>query len=364
MKKRLLVLAALGFAGAASAQSSVTLFGVLDADVSHYSQGGLSRTMLGSSGNTPSQLGFRGTEDLGGGLSANFWLEAALLNDSGAGAATGGGLSFSRRSTVSLAGDFGEIRLGRDFSPSYWNHVMFSAFGTVGPGAGSSITQGGTNSVTKTFNNNAIAYLWGFAPNVTASVGRGVYAELMYAFPESVSGQPALNQYAGGRLGYAAGPVNAAISYAQSKGVPYPADALAGYSTYKEFNLGGSYDLGVAKLMAHVGTNNSDAAGTKYTHWGLGARIIAGPGYIPVSFNSIKQNNAAGSGGNEVAVGYVYYLSKRTALYATVAHINNKNNGTYTFVGGNGSNNPQFSGVPGFSYGNGTGYDVGMRTSF
>ena len=142
MKKRLLVLAALGFVGAASAQSSVTLFGVLDADVSHYSQGGLSRTMLGSSGSTPSQLGFRGTEDLGGGLSANFWLEAALLNDSGAGAATGGGLSFSRRSTVSLAGDFGEIRLGRDFSPSYWNHVMFSAFGTVGPGAGSSITRG------------------------------------------------------------------------------------------------------------------------------------------------------------------------------------------------------------------------------
>ena len=158
--------------------------------------------------------------------------------------------------------------------------------------------------------------------------------------------------------------MNAAISYAQSKGVPYPADALAGYSTYKEFNLGGSYDLGVARLMAHVGTNNSDAAGTKYTHWGLGARINAGPGYIPVSFNSIKQNNAAGSGANEVAVGYVYYLSKRTALYATVAHINNKNNGTYTFVGGNGSNNPQFSGVPGFSYGNGTGYDVGMRTSF
>ncbi|MEO6973916.1 MAG: porin [Rhodoferax sp.] len=364
MKKSLVVLAALGFVGVACAQSSVTLFGVVDADVSHYSQGGISKTMQGSSGNSPSQLGFRGTEDLGGDLSANFWLEATLLSNSGSGLATGGGLSFSRRSTVSVAGDFGEVRLGRDFSPSYWNHVMFSAFGTVGPGAGSSITQGGTYAVTKTFNSNAIQYLWGYAPNAMANVGRGVYAQLMYAFPGTVSGQPALNQYAGGRLGYAAGPLNAAVSYAQSKGTPYPVDALAGYSTYKEFNLGGSYDFGVAKLMAHVGTNNSDAAGTKYTHWGLGTRIIAGPGYIPVSFNSIKQNNASGSGANELAVGYVYFLSKRTALYATAARIHNKNNGTYTFVGGNGSNNPQFSAVHGFTYGNGTGYDVGVRTSF
>ena len=104
----------------------------------------------------------------------------------------------------------------------------------------------------------------------------------MYAFAENVSGQPALGQYTGGRLGYANGPVNAAISYAQSKGTPYAADVAAGYSTFKEFNLGGAYDFGMAKLMAHVGTNNSDVAGTKYTQWGIGAKINAGSGYIPV----------------------------------------------------------------------------------
>jgi len=84
MKKSLITLAVLAFASAASAQSTVTLFGVMDADIGHYSQGGFSKTMVSTSGNGPSSLGFRGMEDLGGGLSAAFWLEAALLNDTGA----------------------------------------------------------------------------------------------------------------------------------------------------------------------------------------------------------------------------------------------------------------------------------------
>ena len=357
--------------GAASAQSSVTLWGVVDADVSHYSQGNLTRTLMSTSGNAGSQLGFRGTEDLGGGLSANFWLEAGLLNASGSGAATGGGLDFNRRSTVSLAGHFGEVRLGLDYTPSFVNHFAFDPFFDGGPGAGTNITltggangAAGANLLTAVRASNSVEYLWGFAPNALAVVGRGPYAQLMYAFAGNSSGQPALGEYAGGRFGYASGPVNAAISYAQSKGKPYAADAAAGYSTYTEFNLGGSYNFGVAKLMAHIGTNDSDVAGTKATQWGVGAIIPAGQGYIPVSYNSIKQNDATSDGADQFAIGYVYYLSKRTALYATVSHINNKNNGHYSFFGGNGGGNPAFYAVPGFAYGDGTGYDVGLRTSF
>lgn len=373
MKRNLVALAALAFVGAASAQSSssVTLWGVVDADVSHYSQGNLSKTLMSTSGNAGSQLGFRGTEDLGGGLSANFWLEAALLNNTGTGATASGGLAFNRRSTVSVAGNFGEVRLGRDYTPSFLNHFVFDPFFDNGPGAGTNITltgggngAAGANPATTVRSSNALEYLWGFAPNALAVVGSGVYAHLMYGLAGNTSGQPALGEYAGGRVGYANGPINAAISYAQSKGAPYAADAAAGYSTYKEFNLGGSYEFSVAKLMAHVGTNNSDVTGTKYTHWGIAARIYAGPGYIPVSYNSIKQNDATSAGANQVAAGYVYLLSKRTALYATVSHINNRNNGRYTFFGSNGGGNPGFTSVPGFAYGNGTGYDIGLRTSF
>ncbi len=151
MKKSLIALAVLAsLAGMASAQSSVTLFGIVDATVA-YGKGTVSKkTQLTNSGYNSSRLGFRGTEDLGGGMSASFWLEAGLNNDNGTGAATntnnqasGGalagmngsqGLTFNRRSTVSLAGGWGELRLGRDYTPQFWNLTVFDPFGTNGVG--------------------------------------------------------------------------------------------------------------------------------------------------------------------------------------------------------------------------------------
>ncbi|MGD9760499.1 MAG: porin, partial [Comamonas sp.] len=107
--------------GAASAQSKVELFGVVDVGVAHLGGSGASKTGLSTGGANISRLGFRGTEDLGGGLKAGFWLEAGLDVDSGAGKATGGGLNFNRRSTVSLMGNWGEVRLGRDDSATFLN---------------------------------------------------------------------------------------------------------------------------------------------------------------------------------------------------------------------------------------------------
>src|SRR3954470_15114994 len=99
MKKSLIALAVLAAAGAASAQSSVTLFGIVDATVQHVSNsgpGGGSVTRLHNSGESSSRLGFRGTEDLGGGMSGSFWLEAGLNNDDG----TGQTLSTNNQSTL------------------------------------------------------------------------------------------------------------------------------------------------------------------------------------------------------------------------------------------------------------------------
>src|SRR5688572_8621132 len=120
MKKSLIALAVMAAAGAASAQSSVTLFGIVDATFNHGRADGGSRvTQLTNSGYNSSRLGFRGTEDLGGGMSASFWLEAGISNDDGraGGAIPAGnqgvtiagnsGLNFNRRSTVSLAGGWG-----------------------------------------------------------------------------------------------------------------------------------------------------------------------------------------------------------------------------------------------------------------
>ena len=123
MKKSLLALAVLGaYAGVASAQSSVTLYGTVDLNGRYVKQdvtsGESKRWSLGRDGINSSQLGFRGIEDLGGGLKAGFLLLSSVGADSGdigAGqSATGSGKFWTRRATVSLFSNAGELRLGAD----------------------------------------------------------------------------------------------------------------------------------------------------------------------------------------------------------------------------------------------------------
>ena len=202
MKKSLIALAVLAASGAAMAQSSVTLFGVVDATV-RYVDGGTNGNIwsLTNSGYNSSRLGFRGTEDLGGGLSASFWLEAGVNNDNGTGSATSTnntvagsasantgtqGLTFNRRSTVSLAGTWGEVRLGRDFVPYFLNTTIFDPFGTNGVGGVSNFTLVGLGLLTGNSLNstaagvrasNSIGY---FMPNLG-----GFYGQAMIAMGEN-----------------------------------------------------------------------------------------------------------------------------------------------------------------------------------
>ena len=143
MKMKLFALAALSAAsGVASAQSSnVTLFGVVDVNLRYVNNDGGTQYQMSQDGLASSRLGFRGTEDLGGGLTASFWLEGALNPDIG----TASGQSWQRRSTVSLAGGWGELRLGRDYTSTFWNLGVFDPFGTVGVGnAGNLVIVPGT----------------------------------------------------------------------------------------------------------------------------------------------------------------------------------------------------------------------------
>ena len=100
----------------AYAQSNVTLFGVLDVNARYVKNGDEKLKTLGSGGINTSRLGVRGTEDLGDGLKAGFWLETGLNVDSGT--QSDATRFWNRRATVSLSGNFGEVRLGRDFTPT------------------------------------------------------------------------------------------------------------------------------------------------------------------------------------------------------------------------------------------------------
>ncbi|MGJ7503778.1 porin [Variovorax sp. ZT5P49] len=414
MKKSLVALAALAVAGVASAQSSVTLFGVVDASISGYSstsrdlntatlanpfylnQGSrkVSRTELANSGYNSSRLGFRGTEDLGGGLAASFWLEAPIKNDDG----SEGVATFARRSTVSLSGGFGEVRLGRDYTATFWNDTVFDPFGTNGVGTNlifsssaalgafgtpAASTGAATNTGTSNYvrASNVVGYF--LPPNLG-----GFYGQVQYGFAEKTKYSPGLStpnvansqrqgRYVGGRFGYANGPLDVALAYGSSTvGDDYYAGTTTKTNT---LNLGASYDFGPVKLFGELSKvkNKVDyevtplaggRADTDVTGYLLGATVPVGAGLIRASWSHVKYDlnapttlfgvNTPDPKANKLALGYVHNLSKRTALYATVARISNKNGAALT-VGG-----ASFVTTGGFTPRSSTGYDFGIRHAF
>ena len=380
MKKSLLALAALtAFAGVASAQSSVTLFGVVDLNARNVKNGSAgSLKTLSTDGLASTRFGVRGVEDLGGGLRAGFWLEAGFGADTAAGASAGtdasgnrigtGGLVFNRRATLSLLGGFGEVRLGRDYTPTFWNHTIFDPFGTNGvasqtnlitPASGASgsnttrvlgYTSNGQNAGTSTGTvvraDNSIGY---FLPTMG-----GLYGQVMIAAGEGFTGA----KYVGGRFGYSAGPINVAVAVGRTE-VTSSADLSA-------VNFGGSWNLGFATLMAQFHTYEADRTGAagftldrSLDNWMIGA-------VMPMGASSFKFSYAKSSGefsdtvrdgdATQLGLGYQYDLSKRTALYANYSRVKN-NNGARFYASGSGLLNAGTNFTS-------TGYEFGVRHSF
>jgi predicted porin len=346
MKKSLLALAALGaFASTASAQSSVTLFGIVDAAWGRVSAGGRSVTGVSNSGINSSRLGFRGVEDLGGGLRAGFWIEGQLTNDDGNAA----GQTWQRRSTVSLLGGFGEIRLGRDYTPHFWNTTFFDPFGTNG--VGSAMTpnlMGAANTAANASlavrSNNSIGY---FLPG---GLG-GLYGQVMLAFGEQPSNaaNKDQNDYFGFRVGYAGGPLSAAFAYGKTDGATTAADL-------KYTNWAVSYDLGAVKPMFQWNQEKA-GSGTKVTGWLLGATAPMGQGEFRIAYSDYDVKNSSNDW-KKFALGYVYNLSKRSAMFASYARVSNSGAQNRSVA-----NNGLSAGAAAAG-GNSTGFELGVRHVF
>jgi len=376
MKKSVLALAVLGtFAGVASAQSSVTMFGVVDLNLSYINNNDATYSM-GQDGMASSRLGFRGVEDLGGGLKASFWLEGALGPDTGTGTSSfgngantiatstsNGAFQFRRRSTVSLSNQWGELRLGRDYTPTFWNWTVFDPFGTNGIGAATNLVLGaelrGATSAGDAFGtlvraNNMIQYI---LPN--GVFGPGLYGQLSLAAGENA----ALNKYWGGRIGYAAGPFDIAASYGQT-GVD-AADTL----NLDNWNIAGSWNFGaIGKFSAFYGnvTVGTPTGDVESENWFIGYVVPFGQWNFKASYGGVNQSGifgAANFNGNDAsqwALGADYNLSKRTAIYATVSSLNNGGpNGASL-----GTNYTVASTTPLARGESSTGFQVGIRHSF
>lgn len=335
-------MAALLACGIASAQSNVQLYGTIDTGVAHGKGSVSDRTSLINSGTNSSMLGFRGVEDMGGGLFAGFWAEAGVNTDSGAGQGTntnnqnsgvaaalagGQGLTFNRRMTVSLGGNWGELRLGRDYTPQWSNHSHSDPFGTQGIGtnqaANSMVTfaQGGTSGVSVRAS-NSIGYLYNYAANGGPSQGFNIRA--MYYLGENPSNTPTEKDGTGWgvRAGYNAGPLEVFLSTSRTK-------FAAGDS--EQTSISGFYDFNVVKLSAQW---NADKQGPVKGKGGLiGAMVPVGPWQFKFAVSTYKADSPGNPKSTKFAAGYVYNFSKRTAWYGTIAQIKNSGSATQALAG-------------------------------
>lgn len=387
MKKTLLALAIAGaFSGAAFAQSSVTLFGVADTGYTYVKGDGNGNIKgMSVSGLNSSRIGVRGTEDLGGGLKANFWFEAGVNTDSGAGAATntnnqstgssGTGLSFNRRMFVGLSGGFGEVRLGRNYTPIFMQITSNDPFGTNGVGETnievlSGLVPGNGVIATTVRASNAIEYL------TPPGIG-GVYVHGMYALGENASNAGTATvgtndgRMVGIRAGWAGGPADVSVAYNKTDYLQ-----LATQGSYTVMGIGGTLTFGAFKPMFQVVKHKIDIANVtaqdpERTDFLLGLVASFGATDLRVAYNhySLKHVTPNAStlcptctndGAVQYSIGPVYNLSRRTAVYGTYSLVDNKGNGNAfqvqtTAVGGRPAMTPG---------GKSSGFEVGLRHSF
>jgi len=353
MKKSLIALAVFGsFVGAASAQSSITVFGIVDLSANSVKNGSTTLKSMDSNQLNSNRLGFRGVEDLGGGLIASFWIEAGLSNDTGVvGGSNGKDTAFfNRRSTVSLSGGFGEIRLGRDYVNTFSTIAGGDSYGANGFGSGINLYNSaaaglGSNVGTTVRANNMVGY---FLPG---NLG-GLYGSLQVAAGEGAAATSADkgNKYTGGRLGYAAGPLDVSASFAQT--------TVATSDKLKVANIGGSYDFGLVKAYAFV--DQRKWGSLKYTTYQLSAGVPLGQGEFRASYakGNAEGGTIAANDASLFGVEYIYNLSKRTALYTQYGRLSNKGASAIALGGSVSAADAKAGGFTS------TGYGAGIRHAF
>lgn len=361
-KRSSVALAVLCAAGAAAAQDSVTLFGNVDVSVTRGKGSLSSKTQLANSGMSSALFGLRGTEQLGGGMAAGFWLESGFNPDDGSGLVTNtnnqvqpaapgaSGLTFNRRSTLSIGGRWGELRLGRDYVPQYWNLGYYDPFGAFGIGVNQMrnamppLALGGLSGVALR-GSNSIGYAWNHGFNAQlAAGGQGFHFFVQHYLGENASNVANKNDGTGNgmRLGYNAGALSTAIAVSRTEFAS---------GDMRQNNAGLSYDFGVARVMAEYA---SDALGAvKGSGYLIGVTVPVGAANLRAAYSRYHTNATGRPESSKLSIGGIYNFSKRTSIYATVAHLSNGGSANFALAGSTTAAGK-----------NSTGFEAGIRHSF
>jgi predicted porin len=324
MKKSLIAMAALAAAGVASAQSTSTLSGTLDFGLEKASSAAAMQASNSRNGTT--QITWTGSEDLGGGLKANFKVSTSFdATYSGSGVANAATTLGNNDMFVGMSGGFGEVRLGRSFNPVFI--LTPTANGTKGVSGGAS--KGNTLSNVGVYVSNQVLYL-------SPTMG-GLQLQVSWA-PKEVTTAGAKNHMGVG-LSYSAGPLQAHLSVANST------NGSGGTISAKNFTgLAVNYNFGVARAFFTYQDNGNAASSATDSAYVVGLTAPVGAHQFWAQYGIAEA--ATGSDARILSAGFKYNMSKRTLAYVSIA---NKNAATAGF------NAAQTKG---------TGYGVGLQHNF
>ncbi len=338
MNKTIIAAAAFALtAGAAQAQTNVTIYGIMDAGLLHESGGVAgSVTKVGSGIGSASRIGFRGTEDLGGGMTALFTLENGTRIDTGE--VDAAGTLFNRQAFVGIKGKAGMLTLGRQYTP--WHQALAQVGDPFATGYA-----GGSKNVFPDFGanvrtSNTVMYT---TPTVS-----GLTGDIAYAFGEQ-AGSSKSGRNIGASVGYVKGPMNVRVAYNHKNSdvaaAPGVTPVVRGNASNKL--IAANYDFKVVKAYAAfsadkgfnaspLGNANNPYGGARPTASTDGNEILlgviapVGPGNVVATVMRKDDKTAFNQDARSYGIGYLYGLSKRTTIYTVYGHMVNKNGAGYT----------------------------------
>jgi predicted porin len=362
MQKKLIALAvasaAAAFASApVMAQSNVSVYGVIDQAITTQSQasGGSVSSLLGS-GYTTERLGFKGSEDLGNGLKANFMLETGFNSANGYQDAQ----FWQRTSTVGLSGaNWGSVNFGRQYTPVFSVQATNDLFRVAGVGSIYSLTNTGvtrsSNSIrydSPDMSGFSLAAMYSMGDTGTGHVSTGgpLTAPLVGTFPKN------LGRNAGFNVKYANGPLLLMAGY--NKLYETALDVNNQWNSQKTTAVTGSYDFKVVAIQAGWQENKIDDNQADMTVWNVGGVVpVFGADSVKLQYSDRHDKLNSSDDSKLTAIGYVHPMSKRTTLYATYAKMKNDNNAKQGLIFGT----PGLDITPGYSP---DGFQLGLSHNF
>jgi GBP family porin len=353
MKLCALALAGTAVAGSALAQSGVTLAGRVDLGPQYIDDGVSKVKRLDSGTYTASRLIFRGVEDLGDGLSAGFYLETRFNAD--VGAQQSAAKFFNAGSQVYLADKkWGTVSLGRQYVPIFWSFlfaddtgplrlhgysalqsVQRSAFARVSAAASPVKAAGSLDTIaggiyqlgiTSAFEDNLVVYKTPMLGGATA----------MLAVGASEGAAAGNGRVLGANVEYRGGPFYGSVAFNQKRGT-VPAGGAGASQTQTEELVSGLYEIVPNALKVwgnfHPWKLESPGGDLKGHDWMLGVSYWFSQSELWVNYAAKTLDNCAACNSKGFGLGYHYFLSRRTELYASLAQVSNDANSGNTLNG-------------------------------